>query len=974
MPNTVLRWLFAFLLGIPGSMLAQTHFPLPKLAKLEQKFAAQPNSANATALSYAYMEFAKATVLRKQPDSMHFFLSKSQQTWRQVRPQNAFAKAKYFADMGYFYYVFKREYAVADSFYQLANPWIFETDSTDFIVLTQLELANVYLLRGFKQKGADLVQAWEHKVDQVANKKMRSRSFDQLRRFYESIDNPGAAERAIHYFKRDLAIAQEIEGPNSPRLLAYYCQLETRYEQIGQLDSALLMLQLLEARLSEADIFRQVWILMVGASLHLKLKDLPTAKEYLNRTWPLVQANHLEETDDGQFVIFLLGQVAQLEGRLAEAEGYFKRALETCRKADYKEGKRDILGELVTVAEKQHKYHDQARYQKELSEIEVLLTKEAYSKTIAEIETEFKVLEKDRQIKAQQAAQRLLRLGLLLAGLVLGLIVWFYLRLNKQRRALAASNQLIDSQNKELTRLNETKSRFFTNISHEFRTPLTVILGMAEQLKNNASTAQNPAAAATGLSLIQRNGENLLRLINQILELSKLDSGLLQVNWQRGDIVAYLQYLTESFYSIAQERELRLVFYPEIPELDMDYDAEKMQAIVANLLSNALKFTPRGGKVVLHAKRIPASAAGAETPECLQLIVQDTGKGIPEAELPHIFDRFYQLDDSNTRRGEGTGIGLAYTQELVKIMGGTVSVESEVGKGSTFKLSLPVTRNARAADGRVHWSHPLPAPELPNPDTQGTNFNLQTILIIEDNADVAAYLRSLLQANYQIEWATDGQAGIECAFDRVPDIIISDVMMPEKDGYEVCLTLKNDERTSHIPIILLTAKATQADKLTGLRTGADAYLEKPFHQEELFLRLQQLVALRASLQARYANLAPRAPAPAEDHSGLSLDEIFLQKLHAAVLEKLDDPELGIAYLCQVARLSHTQVFRKLKALTGENPTQFIKRLRLGRALELLQTTRLNVSEVAYRVGFNDPNYFSRAFQKVYGKAPSEARN
>ncbi len=993
MPNAFTRLLFACLLTFPGHLSAQTHSPLPGLLELEQKFATQPNTANANALSKACIELAKATILRKQPDSMQLFLDKSQQTWRLVKPQNAFAKAMYYAETGRFYYRFKREYVVADSFYQLANPWIFQTDSIEFMTVSQIELANIYLQRGFKQKGVDLVQQWLDNVEHIADKKIKSYCFDELRRFYQSIGKPEALERAMYYATRDFAIAQEIYEPNDPRLLTYYCQMETIYNRMGKIDSAIIMLKHLEARLSQADIFRQVWILMASASSHLTINDITTAKRYLNRAWPLVQANHLEETDDGQYVIFLLGRVACLEGRWGEAEGYFKRALATCQKLDYKSGKRDILKELVQVTEKQNKYPDQARYQKELSEIEVFLTKETYSKSIAEMETQFKVLEKDGRIKEQQTTQRLLWLGLILAGLVMGLSAWFYHRLNKQRRALAASNLLIDRQNKELTKLNETKTRFFTNISHEFRTPLTVILGMADRLKNSVGVTRSLDDTTTSLTLIQRNGENLLRLINQILDLSKLDSGLLQVHWQRGDIVAYLQYLTESFYSMAKEQDVRLVFYAEVPEMEMDYDAEKMQAIVANLLSNALKFTPRGGKVVLHTKSVPASAAG--TSEYLQLIVQDTGKGIPEAELPHIFDRFYQVDteaSGSTRRGEGTGIGLAYMQELVKIMGGEVSVQSEVGKGSTFKVSLPVTRNAPATDERVTWSPPLPAPELPNPGTRGTNaefhpeasgsnfelrtsnFKLQTILIIEDNADVAAYLRSLLGADYQIEWAADGQAGIERAFEMVPDIIVSDVMMPEKDGYEVCHTLKNDERTSHIPVILLTAKATQADKLTGLRTGADAYLEKPFHKEELLVRLQQLVALRATLQARYAALAPAAAAAVDGHSTPSLDELFLQKLHAAVLEKLDDPELDMAYLCQIACLSHTQVFRKLKALTGENPTQFISRLRLGQALELLQTTRLNVSEVAYRVGFNDPNYFSRAFQKVYGKVPSEARN
>lgn len=604
---------------------------------------------------------------------------------------------------------------------------------------------------------------------------------------------------------------------------------------------------------------------------------------------------------------------------------------------------------------------------------------------LREIDKKYQVAQKNLEIEAQKreikvAAERSNWLwgGILISLLFSGMLLFYYFKLK-------SANEKNRRQAEALRNLDAAKSRFFTNISHEFRTPLTVILGIADQLQNRVGTTQSRTDTATSLALIQRNGQNLLRLINQILDLAKLDRGLLQIQWQRSDIVAYLHYLTESFYPMAQEREVNLIFDPETSKLVMDYDAEKMQFIVANLLSNALKFTPPGGQVILQAKPVPDPAAGGKTVEYLQLVVQDTGKGIPETELPYIFDRFYQTDDSSTRRGEGTGIGLAYVKELTTLLGGRIAVESTVNQGTTFTLLFPLKgrmeETVAEADAPVEIiSGPNPASTLqpatfqPSNQKPETSSTLPLLLIIEDNADVTTYLRSLLQADYQIEWAPDGQAGIKCALELVPDIIISDVMMPEKDGYEVCHALKNDERTSHIPIILLTAKATQADKLVGLRTGADAYLEKPFHKEELFVRLQKLVELRATLKARYATFPPVTSVAIAGQSALSLDDLFLQKLHHAVLEKLDDPELDMTYLCQATHLSHTQVFRKLKALTGENPTQYINRLRLSRALELLQTTNHTVSEVAYLAGFNDPNYFSRAFQKEFGKTPSQVRN
>ncbi len=267
---------------------------------------------------------------------------------------------------------------------------------------------------------------------------------------------------------------------------------------------------------------------------------------------------------------------------------------------------------------------------------------------------------------------------------------------------------------------------------------------------------------------------------------------------------------------------------------------------------------------------------------------------------------------------------------------------------------------------------------LSHPDTTTTTTDKPLLLIVEDNADVITYIEGILRKDYQIETAANGKIGIEKALELVPDIIISDVMMPEKDGYEVCETLKNDERTSHIPIILLTAKATQQDKVTGLRVGADAYLQKPFDKTELFVRLEKLVELRKRLQERHAGSARfdnfLKVVKSETNAQPTLDDLFLQKIQHVIETKMGEPELGILHLCRAVNLSHTQVFRKLKALTGENPTLYIRKMRLQHALHLLKTTELNVSEIAYAVGFSDPNYFSRVFHETFGEAPSGMRS
>lgn len=537
--------------------------------------------------------------------------------------------------------------------------------------------------------------------------------------------------------------------------------------------------------------------------------------------------------------------------------------------------------------------------------------------------------------------------------------------------------QSMKSEALRLQELDSLKSRLYTNITHEFRTPLTVIMGMVDNIRGHQQERR----------LIQRNSKNLLRLINQLLDLSKLDSGSLKMDMVQGDIVNYLQYLTESFYSMAQEKKIRLTFYSEEKKLVMDFDEVKIQHIVYNLLSNAIKFTQAEGKVVFHVRKIERNAE-----PWLQMKVTDNGSGISKDDLAHIFDRFYQADASHTRQGEGTGIGLALTKELVGMMGGTISVTSEVGEGTTFLIILPVKREDSTAQLETEFETSqtlapelipdapiLPVRPMPSPVEEGKEKD--SLLIIEDNPDVITYIESLLEKDFVIETARNGQEGIDKAFETVPDIIISDVMMPEKDGYEVCHILKNDECTSHIPIILLTAKASPEDRVEGLREGADAYLTKPFNKEELLIRLEKLVELRRALQAKYSDWrlvtgdsSAQSPVTSYQSPVATLEDIFLQKLYKVVEDRLDDTSLGVVHLCHAVHLSNMQVNRKLKALTGKTPSLFIRSIRLQKGMELLKTTDLNVSEIAYQVGFSDPNYFSRAFSEEFGYPPSVVRN
>ncbi len=529
--------------------------------------------------------------------------------------------------------------------------------------------------------------------------------------------------------------------------------------------------------------------------------------------------------------------------------------------------------------------------------------------------------------------------------------------------------KLAQAEAHRLQELDSLKTRLYTNITHEFRTPLTVIMGMADNLKEHQQER----------NLIRRNSKNLLRLINQLLDLSKLDSGSMKMDIVQGDIINYLKYLTESFYSMAEEKKIKLTFYSEINELVMDFDEVKVQHIIYNLLSNALKFTPADGQVVLNTRQIKQNGQAY-----LQIKVSDTGIGMAPEDQKHIFDRFYQADVSSTRKGEGTGIGLALTKELVKMMGGTIQVKSQLGEGTHFIILLPIVKGLHTPhlDGELESDEAAVKVYVPNVSESIAESGAEGViapadkpqlLLVEDNKDVATYIQNLLKIEYHVTIAKDGQEGIDKALRIIPDIIISDVMMPKKDGYEVCHTLKTDELTSHIPIILLTAKAQQEDKVSGLKAGADAYLMKPFDKKELFVRLEKLVELRKALQEKYSGIEA-VTQPAVKPKEPTLEDIFLQKVRDAIEEHIDDSELSIAMICSKLHVSNMQLYRKLKALTGKTPTLFIRSYRLNKALNLLKTTQLNVSEIAYDTGFSDPAYFSRTFKEEFGKAPSDIRN
>ncbi len=536
---------------------------------------------------------------------------------------------------------------------------------------------------------------------------------------------------------------------------------------------------------------------------------------------------------------------------------------------------------------------------------------------------------------------------------------------------------------KRVKELDAVKTQLYTNITHEFRTPLTVILGMAQQVKDKPSVHFE-----NGMNMIMRNGENLLKLVNEMLDLSKLESGKMELHLQQGDVIHFLRYIVESFQSLAESQKKQFHFLSEIDSLYVDYDSEKLRQIVANLLSNALKFTPEKGNVYIS---IAANAKTDKTTTTLIIKVKDTGIGIPESQLEHIFERFYQLDNSHTRKAEGTGIGLALTKELAKLMDGDIVVKSPptgFNKGTEFTVSLQLqkvnTQEINIVNSfeekeftskiAIHNQYNI----IENGDTQKP-----LILLVEDNADVVAYTASCLP-DYRFAVGKDGREGFEIAVEIIPDLIITDVMMPYVDGFELCRMLRADERTSHIPIIMLTAKADIESKLEGLERGADVYLEKPFHKDELLLRIKKLLELRKKLQQFYIkqagiNIVPEIEiaetiAPSEIALPIEPTENeFVKKVREAVEAHIEDVNFSVEQLCKHIFMSHSQLHRKLDALTGYSPNKFIRIIRLNKATALLKDSSLSIASIALDCGYNDAGYFARVFKQEYGVTPQEWR-
>ena len=543
--------------------------------------------------------------------------------------------------------------------------------------------------------------------------------------------------------------------------------------------------------------------------------------------------------------------------------------------------------------------------------------------------------------------------------------LWAIRRYEMNRQQLRHKLELENLQSKKLKEVFALKNRFFAQISHEFRTPLTLMLGPVKELMDRVKKTDH-----LYLQLIERNGERLLNLINQLLELSRLEAGGMSIEVVQLDLVPFMKQVFANFSSLAETRCIQYHFDTSVESLFIHTDREKLERILFNLLSNAFKFTPENGEIRL--------ALGLEKKginDSVVLSVSDTGPGIAVEHLSNIFNRFYQVAGVHSSYQEGSGIGLALVKELVELLHGKISVKSTPGSGTTFEVSLPPGKDyfseADFAQSAFFSDSNSESLELPDekarqiPNLVPVNGEQPLVLLVEDNQDMRLFIRQSIDARYRLLEASNGEEGLAMALKHIPDIIISDVMMPVMDGLELCQQLKANINTSHIPLIMLTAKADIASRLEGLEYGADVYLAKPFDKRELEVRMRKLMELRKQLHARYGQTDFE---PSIDNRR---EDAFVLKVRQLILDHLSETDFDIERLSSALAMDRTTLHRKLKALTGKSASIFIRQIRLQEGYRLLKTGEMNVSEVAYTVGFSDPSYFSKLFSKAFGKAPSQ---
>jgi signal transduction histidine kinase/DNA-binding response OmpR family regulator len=802
--------------------------------------------------------------------------------------------------------------------------------------------------------------------EKMNDKGGQARTYAALGRLYTDQKN---IDKSIYYWKKAAALNKEI---NNKIDLGYnYNGLGNIFLESETLDSAqhyyLAALKVREEIGHKRGISQSYCNL---AALAVELKRYDESIDYYLKAKAIDEAT--KSTTNRALISAGIGKAYMLKGQLKKARPFMVDAFEEAKKRGRVKLLINLSVNLSKLEEQSGDFKRALEYENYRSMLKDSVFNQQKSEQMAATEAKYDADKKQQAILLLEQDSRLQSLwrNSLILGLVLTVTAAIVIFMLQRSRGRKASQLLLVQQslNQHLTNLDQLRSRFFANISHEFRTPLTLILGPIEE----KLAQQSPGSKEESVFLtIRRSANRLLELINQLLELSKLESGYMKMNPQPGNLQTSIQSIVSSFDSLADVNQVRYIKDIRLGAPALMLDNDKLEKILSNLLSNAFKFTPAGGRVEFHA----TSAETASATE-LQVIIKNTGPVIPESEVEKIFEPFQQGENVAFRGVQGTGLGLSLVKELVKLHQGNIEVKSDEAEGTQFSLRLELAHATEISSPSNHRHSQITDHRLPMGESHPGGNDPQSqmaedgelVLVVEDNADVRTLIRHSLESHYQVIEAAHGEEGLRMALEHVPQLVVADVMMPKMNGIDLCNKIKNNEKISHIPLIMLTARADHESKLEGLKTGADDYLVKPFNSEELKARVTNLIEQRKRLANKYGQRLVVQP---HEIAVSSLDEKFIIKVIQAVEAHLDDTQFSVDVLTTELGMSRTNLHRKLKAVTGYSASEFIQDFRLRRAAQLIEKKADSLSQIAYQVGFNDQSYFTKCFKKKFGVTPSE---
>ncbi len=734
-------------------------------------------------------------------------------------------------------------------------------------------------------------------------------------------------DSALYYYHQSMRFNQQAHSELGIALChGHFGRL---YEKSGDLDSALIEYRhAYDISSSSNDVWHWLESCLSIARVNIAKGNLGIAANYLYKAEKAAnEINSLEH----------IAEAYRLEYLMSLKTGNINKAL------DYY-----ILSQ---------QYSDSVNNEKNL--VQMQNTRINYERELKKTE----ISQMQKEFDAERVQRRIFFIGLIVFLIIACIVIIMLVYINRLR-----------SQKNRLIRQSEKmRAAFFTNITHEFRTPLTVIQAAAQELIDET---EPDSLTHHNASAILRHESRLLNLINQILDVAKMESTVVKASqWRHGDIVEFISTLCEGLKSFAAEKGIKIIYAPREKYTEMDFIPDYVQKIICNLVSNAIKFSEKNSSVYI-VSRVSDSK--------IQIIVSDAGIGMSPIQKKNIFTPFYQASDNSVNAG--SGIGLSVVKIAVEKMNGHIEVHSVIGEGSMFVVTLPVARketDVKTFDLAEYFKNDSFSktektcsclPETNSDDTLQED-DVTRVLIIEDTPEVARYIMRQLNPKYHYIFATNGCEGLEKAIQTVPDIIITDIMMPCMNGFELCKAIRESELLNHIPVIMVTAKATHEDRMSGLESGADAYIEKPFHADELNVRVEKLLEQRLALQNKYSKVIYEKTSREEDTSVITdQDKNFLTKVTDAVKSQISDGKIDYNLLASALCLSRAQLNRKIKAITGETTTNLILKIKISLAKNLLDNTDKSIIEIAMDCGMDSDSYFCTVFKKATGLTPSQYRN